>query len=245
MFSFFVRCFPKVVLSRKCMESPKRILLVIAHPDDECLFFGPTILALLRQSQRHFYVLCLSNGDYEGKGHVRKQELYDSCTSLGILSGNILLVKHDHLRDDPKANWSTELVGKLVAAFVQSHDIDTLITFDGYGVSGHKNHSAIYVAIEELLLHSKFPQFCTPYALESVNIIRKYMPSLFELPFSLLLSSFMYVAEREDYSKLLYAMNQHYSQVVWFRRLYLIFSRYLSVNTLRPISGSRQSKIVK
>lgn len=36
-----------------------RALLVIAHPDDEAMFFSPTILALLAKSCRVF-VLCLS-----------------------------------------------------------------------------------------------------------------------------------------------------------------------------------------
>lgn len=36
-------------------------LVVIAHPDDECLFFGPTIATLLRRKCR-VYMLCLSTG---------------------------------------------------------------------------------------------------------------------------------------------------------------------------------------
>ena len=61
--SFITKCFPKMVLARKTLRNnPKRVLLVIAHPDDECLFFGPTVLALLKNSRRHFYVMCLSTG---------------------------------------------------------------------------------------------------------------------------------------------------------------------------------------
>ena len=36
------------------------VLIVIAHPDDECMFFAPTILQLNRISQ--VYILCLSTG---------------------------------------------------------------------------------------------------------------------------------------------------------------------------------------
>lgn len=39
----------------------KRVLLVIAHPDDECMFFGPTIFRLCEQGAE-VYLLCLSNG---------------------------------------------------------------------------------------------------------------------------------------------------------------------------------------
>lgn len=40
----------------------KRVLIVTAHPDDECMFFGPTILSLTRQPNCQVYLLCLSKG---------------------------------------------------------------------------------------------------------------------------------------------------------------------------------------
>lgn len=39
----------------------KRVLLVVAHPDDECMFFGPTIFRLCEQGAE-VHLLCLSNG---------------------------------------------------------------------------------------------------------------------------------------------------------------------------------------
>ena len=41
----------------------KRICLLIAHPDDEAMFFAPTLLALTdEEAGNHVKVLCLSNG---------------------------------------------------------------------------------------------------------------------------------------------------------------------------------------
>lgn len=41
----------------------KRILLLIAHPDDEAMFFAPTLLALTRpELGNHIKILCLSSG---------------------------------------------------------------------------------------------------------------------------------------------------------------------------------------
>lgn len=40
----------------------RRILIVIAHPDDECMFFAPTILNLRQCGQYDLYLLCLSSG---------------------------------------------------------------------------------------------------------------------------------------------------------------------------------------
>jgi N-acetylglucosaminylphosphatidylinositol deacetylase len=41
----------------------KRIILLIAHPDDEAMFFAPTLLALTRPEHgNHVRILCLSSG---------------------------------------------------------------------------------------------------------------------------------------------------------------------------------------
>jgi hypothetical protein len=39
------------------------VLIVIAHPDDECMFFSPTIIQLVKQHIPVF-ILCLSSGMY-------------------------------------------------------------------------------------------------------------------------------------------------------------------------------------
>lgn len=43
--------------------SCRRVLVVTAHPDDECMFFGPTILSLAKRPNCTVYLLCLSNGE--------------------------------------------------------------------------------------------------------------------------------------------------------------------------------------
>lgn len=41
----------------------KRIVLLIAHPDDEAMFFAPALLALTRPERgNHVKILCLSSG---------------------------------------------------------------------------------------------------------------------------------------------------------------------------------------
>lgn len=41
----------------------KRALVVTAHPDDESMFFGPTILTLAQRPNCEVHLLCLSNGN--------------------------------------------------------------------------------------------------------------------------------------------------------------------------------------
>lgn len=43
----------------------KRICLLIVHPDDEAMFFAPTVLALARaETGNHVKILCLSSGGF-------------------------------------------------------------------------------------------------------------------------------------------------------------------------------------
>eukprot|EP00035_Acanthoeca_spectabilis_P037791 m.47445 g.47445 ORF g.47445 m.47445 type:complete len:102 (-) comp8864_c0_seq1:2284-2589(-) len=44
------------------------VLLVTAHPDDEAMFFGPTI-ARMRRLGHTVHILCLSTGNFEGPWH--------------------------------------------------------------------------------------------------------------------------------------------------------------------------------
>lgn len=54
-----------VVSTRFPRLQNKRICLLIAHPDDEAMFFSPTVLALTRpETGNHVKILCLSSGTF-------------------------------------------------------------------------------------------------------------------------------------------------------------------------------------
>ncbi len=54
-----------VVATRFPTLQNKRICLLIAHPDDEAMFFAPTVLALTRpETGNHVKILCLSSGTW-------------------------------------------------------------------------------------------------------------------------------------------------------------------------------------
>ena len=78
----------------KAIKNASRVLLVVAHPDDETMFFGPTILNFCRNNGgQNFFLLCMSNGDFYNRGRVRKFELYKACQVLGIPEENITVLK--------------------------------------------------------------------------------------------------------------------------------------------------------
>lgn len=68
----------------------QRILLLTAHPDDETMFFAPTVQALTRpELGNHLKILCLSNGGKDGLGGVRTRELGVAARLLGVGGGGV------------------------------------------------------------------------------------------------------------------------------------------------------------
>ena len=63
-------------------KSTDRVLIITAHPDDECMFFGPTILHL-KMRNIPVKIICLSSGNYDGLGERRKKEFMNSVKAYG------------------------------------------------------------------------------------------------------------------------------------------------------------------
>ncbi|TRY79452.1 hypothetical protein TCAL_07558 [Tigriopus californicus] len=220
----------------KQIPKAQRVLFVTSHPDDEAMFFGPAILNLCRQENTTVFLLCMSIGNFNNQGHLRKNELYKACEFLGIQEQNILILRYTKLQDNPDVRWKEELISEPILHMTIVQDIDVIVTFDRYGVSGHKNHTSVYNAMALLCLERRLPKHCRVYCLRSVNMLRKYS-FMFDLPMSFILSPFSYIASLQDWLTIQKAMASHHSQYVWFRKLYMIFSRYVLINTLDQISG--------
>lgn len=181
----------------------KRICLLIAHPDDEAMFFAPTLLAITRpELGNHVKILCLSTGNADGIGETRKKELMKSGLLLGLRDEKDILVLNKPLfPDSMTTTWHPGLISNhLTALFAPNMasipsnqpprcNIDALITFDSSGVSGHPNHKSLYkgaVKFLEAIMH-RHPGWQRPvsvYTLTSVNILRKYA-SLMDAPLSI------------------------------------------------------------
>ncbi|KAI8626120.1 putative deacetylase LmbE-like domain-containing protein [Xylariaceae sp. FL1651] len=176
----------------------KRICLLIAHPDDEAMFFAPTVLALTRpESGNHVKILCLSTGNADGLGETRRRELIKSAMLLGLRQeDDVFVIDSPDFPDSMTTIWDSNRISALLCSAFAPHlshssksspsddaptaAIDVLVTFDGSGVSSHPNHISLYHGARvfiSTLLKGK-PGWASPvdlYTLTSVGVLRKYV----------------------------------------------------------------------
>lgn len=239
LISYIIVCIIVYLLFKKVNHKtwqipgpPSKLLLVTAHPDDEVMFFGPMIYWLNKNINTNIYLLCFS----QGGNKKRIQELWNCTKIMGIPDANVTVIMSSELPDDPTIQWPNDIVADHILQYIELYKMDAVVTFDKYGVSGHKNHISLYYAVASLCLDKKIPSYCKLYILESVNILRKYV-QLFDLPFSLLTSSYWYIVTYKQRKIIHTAMAAHKSQYVWFRKLFMLFSRYTLINTFHEVNA--------
>lgn len=86
----------------------KRICLLIAHPDDEAMFFAPALLQLTKpEAGNHVKILCLSSGDADGLGETRKKELVKSGMQLGLRNeSDVFVVENPYVQPHLLFCWA-------------------------------------------------------------------------------------------------------------------------------------------
>ncbi|KAF4618513.1 hypothetical protein D9613_010010 [Agrocybe pediades] len=158
----------------------QNLLLVTAHPDDESLFFAPTILALQNTPAVNLFHVCLSNGNAEGLGATRKIELERSLDVLGIARTKRWLVEHADLQDNQTAFWDADVIATVLKPYILNLKIDTILTFDGKGVSSHPNHMSLPAGAKALIKSLDTP--VRLFSLVSSSLLVKYV-SILTVPF--------------------------------------------------------------
>lgn len=150
--------------------------------------------------------------------------------------------------DGPRSHWKSEVVMKYIDDLCAKKDYKYILTFDDYGVSGHLNHCSISKALTNgyndlFTVFFKKNTFRSKYdclRLQSMPVWLKYsgllgasicstifkvFPQKDTIPLKISLIEAYYCGHR--------AMLKHESQMLWFRRLYLIFSIYMTFNLLK------------
>ncbi|PIL23526.1 hypothetical protein GSI_14838 [Ganoderma sinense ZZ0214-1] len=227
-------------------NGPSNVLLLTAHPDDECMFFAPTIIALQETPLQHplnLHSVCLSVGNADGLGDIRRRELEGSLDVLGIGEGRRWVIDKPELQDNFTVEWDPEVIADTLRPYVLEHRIDTILTFDHHGISSHPNHISLPKGAAHLLRTLPKKHHPRLFALVTVPLREKYLgvlsPLLARASLGLMTQGdddgrvaavAVAVADLEGYARAHRAMRQHRSQLVWFRWLYVSFSRYMWVN---------------
>ncbi|ORY34269.1 putative deacetylase LmbE-like domain-containing protein [Naematelia encephala] len=222
-------------------------LILTAHPDDEAMFFAPTILSLVNAGCP-VRGLCLSEGNESGLGRTRKEELVASYEALGVKKEFIEILDHPELQDGPTKDWPKFVIDNIVSSYLSMHHIDTIITFDQTGISQHPNH----IAVSRVSAPRR-----EIWKLQSPSILSKYTGPLsvisHYLPFSQSTSTTgkkgkkgkkakvvkikVFTTSPFGWARGVWAMTRHKTQLVWFRWLYLAASRLMWINEFEVVAG--------
>jgi LmbE family N-acetylglucosaminyl deacetylase len=121
----------------------RRVLAVVAHPDDESFGMG-AVLERFAGEGATLSVLCLTAGEASTLGsstdlaELRAAELAEAAAQLGVASTTLL--RH---RDGALSSVDRALLDADVAAAVDASRPDGVVVFDPRdGVTGHPDHAA-------------------------------------------------------------------------------------------------------
>lgn len=120
--AIFTSCLPPPPELRN-----KNIVLLIGHPDDEAMFFGPSLIALASpKNGNSVKIICLSNGNAVGQGKIREGELLNSARRLGIRSDDDIDVKDNPQFQDGPSDWKKEDISDYLAQSFALQEVSNL-----------------------------------------------------------------------------------------------------------------------
>jgi LmbE family N-acetylglucosaminyl deacetylase len=162
------------------MNNELRLLMVLAHPDDESLGNGGTLAKYAAEGVRTFLVTATrgergwffdaaSNPGPEGLGQIREAELRAAAAVLGIEEVSFLDY-HDGEFD--RADHD-EVVGKIVSHIrrIRPH---VVVTFDQAGLYGHPDHIAVSRFTTSAVAAAADAGFADPEARDPHGVAKLY-----------------------------------------------------------------------
>ena len=214
-------------------DKSKEFLFVTAHPDDELMFFWPTIESLIKRN-KCLNIICLSNGNFYGLGKERELELKTVSDLLTIKNLHI-----DSFEDSMILKWDKGKIAQTIDRILKEKLINlenlVIFTFDEYGITKHPNHISCCEGVIEYLKKNKeeiINKNVQTYLLNSYGALMQYIMQIFVG----ILFYYTPVAFCSfSLKKLYFLMSQHTTQFNWFRKLHIVFGSYSFFNNFTMV----------
>jgi N-acetylglucosaminylphosphatidylinositol deacetylase len=213
---------------KKDLSSTNTALLIIPHPEDELLYWSPTIKTLINYNIK-LKILCLSNGNYDKIGHIRTEEFKQVSKYLKLEDNE--LIDDPDLQDNITKFWDEKVVSQKISDFLKkNNDIETILTFDEYGITKHPNHISCYNGLVYYLKNNREEiknKGINIFLLDSFNPILQYTCFI---PFlAYYFREFGYCTY--NFFTSYKVMKIYDSQFNWRRKLHVVFSSYSYCNS--------------
>jgi N-acetylglucosaminylphosphatidylinositol deacetylase len=161
---------------KKEIKNIKTVLLIIAHPNDEIMYFTPTIKKLINLGIT-LKILCLSNGNNEKIDDIRTEEFKKVSKIIKLEDNSILNIPE--LKDDINQFWNENIVSEKIDDFLKkNNDIQTILTFNEDGVTKHPNHISCFNGLVHFISNS------SPSHVILISISSKFLATIYILVFS-------------------------------------------------------------
>lgn len=163
------------------MDDKKKLLSVLAHPDDETFGMGGT-LARYAQDGVEVHLICATRGeagevgpeylrDCDSIGDLREAELRCAAGHLGLSDVHFLNYRDSGMEGSPDNNHPDSLVqapilevAKKIADYIREFKPQVVLTFDPIGGYRHPDHIAIHKATLEAFHLAADPEFITKFS---------------------------------------------------------------------------------
>jgi LmbE family N-acetylglucosaminyl deacetylase len=162
------------------MENARKLMFVVAHPDDESLGAGGAI-AKYASDGVDVYLITATRGEYGWPGspetypgpdalaEIRQEELHSAARILGVREGAFL----DYIDGQVNQANSVEAIAK-ISEHIRRLRPEVIVTFDPFGIYGHPDHIAIGQFTHAAILRAASEKFTAEDGFEPHLVLKLY-----------------------------------------------------------------------